>query len=242
MKLKMPILRAVCGAAAAAVMSAMILTSCAGIPEAPEFPSSSGSSFASSSSAASSSSTAASSAPASSSQPASSASGSAASSSGMNEENSPSSSTASSSVSSSASSSSGTVSIAAYQREVLRLVNIERQKAGVAPLTMDNTALTAAAMKRAEELQKLFEHTRPDGSDCFTVLKEYNVPFPSARSYCAGENIAYGQRTPAEVVNAWMNSPGHRANILKDRFSQIGVGYFRDQQGRANWVQLFIGA
>lgn len=224
MKLKMPILRAVCGAAAAAVMSAMILTSCAGMPEAPEVPSSSGSSFASSS------------------QPASSASGSAASSSGMNEENSPSSSTASSSASSSAGSSSGTVSIAAYQREVLRLVNIERQKAGVAPLTMDNTALTAAAMKRAEELQKLFEHTRPDGSDCFTVLKEYNVPFPSELSYCAGENIAYGQRTPAEVVNAWMNSPGHRANILKDRFSQIGVGYFKDQQGRANWVQLFIGA
>lgn len=242
MKLKMPILRAVCGAAAAAVMSAMILTSCAGMPETPEVPSSSGSSFASSSSAASSSSTAASSAPASSSQPASSASGSAASSSGMNEENSPSSSTASSGASSSASSSSGTVSIAAYQQEVLRLVNIERQKAGVAPLTMDNTALTAAAMKRAEELQKLFEHTRPDGSDCFTVLKEYKVPFPSARSYCAGENIAYGQRTPAEVVNAWMNSPGHRANILKDRFSQIGVGYFKDQQGRANWVQLFIGA
>lgn len=241
MKLKMPILRAVCGAAAAAVMSAMILTSCAGMPEAPEFPSSSGSSFASSSTS-SSSSAASSSSSTSSSQPASSASGSAASSSGMNEENSPSSSTASSSASSSAGSSSGTVSIAAYQREVLRLVNIERQKAGVAPLTMDNTALTAAAMKRAEELEKLFEHTRPDGSDCFTVLKEYKVPFPSARSYCAGENIAYGQRTPAEVVNAWMNSPGHRANILKDRFSQIGVGYFRDQQGRANWVQLFIGA
>lgn len=134
------------------------------------------------------------------------------------------------------------MSIAAYQQEVLRLVNIERQKAGVAPLTMDNTALTAAAMKRAEELQELFEHTRPDGSDCFTVLKEYKVPFPSELSYCAGENIAYGQRTPAEVVNAWMNSPGHRANILKDRFSQIGVGYFKDQQGRANWVQLFIGA
>lgn len=134
------------------------------------------------------------------------------------------------------------MSIAAYQQEVLRLVNIERQKAGVAPLTMDNTALTAAAMKRAEELEKLFEHTRPDGRDCFTVLKEYNVPFPSELSYCCGENIAWGQRTPAEVVNAWMNSPGHRANILKDRFSQIGVGYFKDQQGRANWVQLFIGA
>lgn len=129
------------------------------------------------------------------------------------------------------------MSIAAYQQEVLRLVNIERQKAGVAPLTMDNTALTAAAMKRAEELEKKFAHTRPDGSSCVSITKEYDIKWMAF-----GENIAYGQRTPAEVVNAWMNSPGHRANILKDRFSQIGVGYFKDQQGRANWVQLFIGA
>lgn len=133
------------------------------------------------------------------------------------------------------------MSIAAYQQEVLRLVNIERQKAGVAPLTMDNTALTAAAMKRAEELNKLFEHTRPDGSDCFTVLKEYNVPFPSALSYCAGENIAYGQRTPAEVVNAWMNSPGHRANILRPEFKQIGIGCVKRNGNGYNWSQVFIG-
>lgn len=133
------------------------------------------------------------------------------------------------------------VSIAAYQQEVLRLVNIERQKAGVAPLTMDNTALTAAAMKRAEELQELFEHTRPDGSDCFTVLKEYNVPFPSELSYCAGENIAYGQRTPAEVVNAWMNSEGHRKNILSPKFKQIGIGCVKRNGNGYNWVQLFIG-
>lgn len=133
------------------------------------------------------------------------------------------------------------MSIAAYQQEVLRLVNIERQKAGVAPLTMDNTALTAAAMKRAEELNKLFEHTRPDGSDCFTVLKEYNVPFPSALSYCAGENIAYGQRTPAEVVNAWMNSEGHRKNILSPKFKQIGIGCVKRNGNGYNWVQVFIG-
>ena len=235
MKLKMPILRAVCGAAAAAVMSAMILTSCAGMPEAPEFPSSSGSSFASSSTP-SSSSAASGSSSTSSSQPASSASGSAASSSGMNEENSPSSSTASSSASSSAGSSSGTVSIAAYQQEVLRLVNIERQKAGIAPLTMDNTALTAAAMKRAEELEKKFAHTRPDGSSCVSITKEYDIKWMAF-----GENIAYGQCTPAEVVNAWMNSEGHRKNILSPKFKQIGIGCVRRNGNGYNWTQVFIG-
>lgn len=228
MKLKMPILRAVCGAAAAAVMSAMILTSCAGMPEAPEFPSSSGSSSTSSSSSAASGSSSTSS-----SQPASSVSGSAASSSGMNEENSPSSSTASSS----ASSSSGTVSIAAYQQEVLRLVNIERQKAGVAPLTMDNIALTAAAMKRAEEMQKVTDHIRPDGSSCFTILEEYKVQW----THICGENIAWMQTTPAQVVDSWMHSKGHRENILNKEYTQMGVGCVKRTDRGYNWVQVFIG-
>ena len=189
MNLKQKALRMLCVTAAAAVMSAMILTSCAGMPEAPA----SSGSTSSGTSASSGTSTPASSAPASSSQPASS---------GVTEENSPSSSTASSTAQAN--------TVAAYQQEVLRLVNIERQKAGVAPLTMNNTALTAAAMKRAEETQSLFSHTRPNGTSCFTVLTEYKV----AWKYICGENIAKGQRTPAEVVDDWMHSEGHRANIL----------------------------
>ena len=128
------------------------------------------------------------------------------------------------------------MSIAAYQQEVLRLVNIERQKAGVAPLTMDNTALTAAAMKRAEELQKLFEYTRPDGSSCVSITKEYDIKWMAF-----GENIAYGQCTPAEVVNAWMNSEGHRKNILSPKFKQIGIGCVKRNGNGYNWTQVFIG-
>lgn len=120
----------------------------------------------------------------------------------------------------------------AYEKEVVRLVNIEREKANVAPLEM-NEGLQNATDIRAKELNTLFSHDRPDGTTCFTVLKEVGV-----LGSAMGENIAQGQRTPEEVVNAWMNSPGHRSNILNSNFTQIGVGY----DSTANsWVQLFIG-
>ena len=125
----------------------------------------------------------------------------------------------------------------AYRQEVLRLVNVERAKEGLQPLTMSNTALSAAAQVRAKELVSLFAHTRPDGTRCFTALDEQGVTYG-----WAGENIAAGYQTPEAVVSGWMNSPGHRANILNANFKELGVGYYYTTSGYKHyWVQMFIG-
>lgn len=121
---------------------------------------------------------------------------------------------------------------ASYPQEVLRLVNAERQKAGKSPLSADEK-LNKAAQIRAKEIAVAFSHTRPDGQSCFTVLKEQGVSYLTA-----GENIAMGQRTPAEVIESWMHSEGHRKNILSDNFGRLGVGYYVEG-GAAHWVQLF---
>lgn len=123
-------------------------------------------------------------------------------------------------------------SVSSYAEEVLRLVNIERSKAGLSSLSTTNT-LKAAADKRAQETAVSFSHTRPDGSKFSTVLQEYGISYRTA-----GENIAYGQRTPQEVVNAWMNSSGHRANILNGNFNKIGIGVYQ-KNGVIYWSQLF---
>ena len=120
------------------------------------------------------------------------------------------------------------------EEEVVRLVNKERTKAGLKALTTDAT-LQKAAAKRAQELTSLFSHSRPDGTRCFTVLDQYHISYMAA-----GENIAMGQTTPQEVMNGWMNSEGHRANILSGNFTKIGVGVYK-YKGRLHWVQLFIG-
>ncbi len=122
-----------------------------------------------------------------------------------------------------------------YAREVWEIVNEERRKAGRGELDWSDT-LSDAALRRAEELTELFSHSRPDGRDCFTVISEYNIS-----SMAAGENIAMGQRTPKEVMNAWMNSKGHRENILNTSFDTIGVGCY-EENGTYHWVQLFIGS
>lgn len=121
-----------------------------------------------------------------------------------------------------------------YARSVLNLVNKERAKAGRKALQLD-TPLCQAAKLRAEEITELFDHTRPDGSSCFTILKENNISY-----HAAGENIAAGQPTPEKVVESWMNSPGHRANILSEDFGKLGVGYVKaDDEYGHYWVQLF---
>lgn len=122
-----------------------------------------------------------------------------------------------------------------YIKEVVRLVNIEREKNGLAPLKQDSVLCKAADI-RAEEIKEVFSHSRPDGSSCFTVLEEFDI-----RNVYAGENIAAGQPTPAKVVDSWMNSSGHRANILGSNFTKIGVGYFYDKNSYygSYWVQLF---
>ena len=119
-----------------------------------------------------------------------------------------------------------------FADEVLRLVNVERSKAGLSSLTT-NATLKAAADKRAQETKTSFSHTRPNGSKFSTVLQEYGISYRTA-----GENIAYGQRSPEEVVNGWMNSPGHRANILNGSFGKIGIGVYQSG-GVIYWSQLF---
>lgn len=119
--------------------------------------------------------------------------------------------------------------------EVVRLVNVERAKEGLPALTT-MTDLTAAAQLRAEELPKAFAHERPDGRNCFTVLNEGGIRYAAA-----GENIAAGQATPESVVASWMDSPGHRANILGKHFTAIGVGHTKVAGGYHHyWTQLFI--
>lgn len=119
-----------------------------------------------------------------------------------------------------------------YAAEVLRLVNVERAKAGKSALKADAN-LAKAAQVRAVEIVSSFSHTRPDGRDPFTAMKEAGVSYRAA-----GENIAWGQKTPAQVMQSWMNSDGHRENILSDSFGRLGVGYVV-QNGRAYWVQMF---
>ena len=100
-------------------------------------------------------------------------------------------------------------------QQVLALVNEERRKVGVAPLTLSAELQSAAAI-RAEEITQKFSHTRPDGTNFQTIL-------PNSRYYIAGENIAAGNSTAAKVVQQWMNSPGHRANILRSEYTELGV-------------------
>lgn len=122
-----------------------------------------------------------------------------------------------------------------YIAEVVRLCNIERAEAGLSPLTLDPT-LTKATMIRADELTELFSHTRPDGNSCFTALEEVGADYMTA-----GENIACGYVSPKDVVDGWMSSEGHRANILNEKFTKIGVGYVYSSSGiyRHYWVQMF---
>lgn len=119
-----------------------------------------------------------------------------------------------------------------YISEVVRLVNAERAKEGLAALQMDSS-LNSAAQVRAKEIVTSFSHTRPNGSNCFTALSEAGIKYNGS-----GENIAYGQKTPAEVVNAWMNSAGHRANIMSSKFTKIGVGC-HNSNGTYYWSQFF---
>lgn len=119
-----------------------------------------------------------------------------------------------------------------YARRVVDLVNEERAKAGLSEMKLDMD-VTAAADVRAREIKQSFSHTRPDGSSFSTVLQQQGVSYRGC-----GENIAWGQRTPEQVMNGWMNSEGHRANILNKNYKNIGVGFYQEN-GVNYWVQLF---
>jgi len=117
--------------------------------------------------------------------------------------------------------------------DAIELTNRERTKAGLAPLS-ESEPLRMASAVRARELVTLFSHNRPDGSLCFSIFGEFNV-----ESKARSENIAGNFKTPDKVVQAWMGSEGHRANIMNPAYNQIGIGLSKDQAGKLNWVQLF---
>lgn len=118
-----------------------------------------------------------------------------------------------------------------YADRVAALVNQERAKAGLKPLTV-NKALSAMALDKAKDMYNnhYFDHTSPTYGSPFDMMKLYGISYRYA-----GENIAMGQRTPQEVMTAWMNSTGHRQNILSPNYTQIGVAYYNKE-----WVQEFI--
>ncbi|OPH62080.1 serine protease [Paenibacillus ferrarius] len=119
----------------------------------------------------------------------------------------------------------------AFASQVVSLVNQERANAGLRPLT-SNSALTAMALDKAKDMYNngYFDHTSPTYGSPFDMMSSYGIKY----SY-AGENIAKGQQTPEAVMQAWMNSAGHRQNILSPNYTQIGVAYYNGE-----WVQEFI--
>lgn len=123
---------------------------------------------------------------------------------------------------------------ATLEMQVLELVNKYRAENGLGKVEFD-VSVKKAADKRAQEIQSVFSHTRPDGRDCFSVLSEYGISYRGA-----GENIAMGQSSAHEVMNDWMNSDGHRKNILNPNFTKLGVGLHKGSDGRLYWSQLFI--
>ena len=116
--------------------------------------------------------------------------------------------------------------------EVVRLTNSARSQNGYAALVEDG-ALSEAAAVRAREIARSFSHTRPSGASFSSALSASGVSYLRA-----GENIASGQKSASEVVYAWMNSPGHRANILNSSYSRIGSASV-NIDGTLYWVQLF---
>ncbi|MEK5267525.1 MULTISPECIES: CAP domain-containing protein [unclassified Heyndrickxia] len=122
----------------------------------------------------------------------------------------------------------------AYEKQVVTLVNEERAKNGLGALKID-TALSKMARVKSNDMatHKYFDHTSPTYGSPFDMMKQFGISYQYA-----GENIAMGQQTPQEVMNAWMNSEGHRANILNKNFTHIGVGYVENGH---YWTQEFIG-
>ncbi|WLR59371.1 CAP domain-containing protein [Guptibacillus hwajinpoensis] len=121
-----------------------------------------------------------------------------------------------------------------FEQQVVNLTNAEREKAGLPALEVD-TELSKVAQAKSEDMRdnNYFAHNSPTYGSPFDMMNQFGVDYQSA-----GENIAKGQQTPEEVVNAWMNSEGHRKNIMNGSFTHIGVGYV--EEGNI-WTQQFIG-
>ncbi|WP_026907614.1 CAP domain-containing protein [Paucisalibacillus globulus] len=120
-----------------------------------------------------------------------------------------------------------------FEEQVAQLVNQERSKNGLSPL-LHRADISSVAEKKAMDMinSNYFSHTSPNYGSPFDMMKTFGINYRTA-----GENIAKGQKSPQEVMNAWMNSSGHRANILNANFDSIGVGYYNGA-----WVQMFTGS
>ncbi|ALF11186.1 CAP domain-containing protein [Parageobacillus thermoglucosidasius] len=121
----------------------------------------------------------------------------------------------------------------AYEQQVVDLTNKERAKYGLPPLKVD-AALSKVAREKSRDMavNHYFSHNSPTYGSPFEMMKKFGISYTAA-----GENIAKGQRTPQEVVAAWMNSEGHRANILNKNYTHIGVGF---EENGYIWTQQFI--
>jgi uncharacterized YkwD family protein len=117
---------------------------------------------------------------------------------------------------------------------VVDLTNVERAKNGLPALKVD-VNLSKVAREKSSDMQRnnYFSHQSPTCGSPFDMMKKFGITYKSA-----GENIAMGQKTPTEVVQAWMNSEGHRANILNGSYTHIGVGHVANGN---YWTQQFIG-
>ena len=124
--------------------------------------------------------------------------------------------------------------VSSYESEVIRLVNEIRQQNGLRPLAA-NWELSRVARYKSQDIRDngYFSHNSPTYGTPFQMLSAFGLSYRTA-----GENIAKGYASPQAVVNGWMNSSGHRANILNASYTQIGVGYV---SGGNYWTQLFIG-
>jgi uncharacterized YkwD family protein len=130
-----------------------------------------------------------------------------------------------------------TSTFSAQQQEVLNIVNKERAAKGLSALKF-NTELSKVATTKSQDMidKGYFAHNSPTYGSPFDMMKKFGITYKTA-----GENIAMGQRTPQEVMTAWMNSEGHRKNILNSSFTEIGIGIAKDKNGRLYWTQMFIG-
>ena len=129
-----------------------------------------------------------------------------------------------------------TKSLSSYEQQVFELVNKERTSRGLPALKYSNDVAYVARLKSQDMInKKYFSHTSPTYGSPFEMMEQFGLRFSAA-----GENIAYGQKTAAEVMNAWMNSSGHRANILSSAYTTMGVGVAKAANGTLYWTQMFM--
>jgi len=122
-----------------------------------------------------------------------------------------------------------------HESQVVDLVNKERVKRGLATLKFDSELSRIARIKSQDMIdKKYFSHISPTYGSPFEMMEKFGLRFSAG-----GENIAYGQKTAAEVMNAWMSSPGHKANILSEAYTHIGVGVAKMANGTLYWTQMF---